>query len=207
MSKTTLKPGTMLNPVPVIMASCGNEKEKNIITIAWTGILNSEPPMTYIAVRKSRHSHAIIKETGEYVINLVNEKLTKQCDFCGVKSGSKVDKWAETGLTPVYGDIVKAPMIEESPVNLECKVVDVHEYPTHDVFVGEIVSVHVDDELINGSGKVCLEKANLVAYNHGMYMPLSGKVLGTFGYSVMKPKTAKKRAAARRNASRMKNKR
>ncbi|MBQ2747068.1 MAG: flavin reductase family protein [Firmicutes bacterium] len=203
MAKVSLKPGTMLNPVPPVMVSCGNGDETNVLTVAWTGIMNSEPPMCYVSVRKSRHSHHIIKESGEYVINLVNTKLVRACDFVGVRSGAQIDKWKEAKLTKCEADIVKAPMIEESPLNLECKVVNVLEYGSHDVFIGEIVAVHVNEELFDKNGRVCLEKADLVAYNHGMYMPLQNKVLGTFGFSVMKPKTAKKKAAERRNAGRM----
>lgn len=206
MGKISLKPGTMLNPVPVVMVSCGDREESNIITIAWTGIVNSNPPMTYVSVQRSRHSHDIIKEKGEFVINLVNQELVRACDYCGVRSGRDVDKWADMRLTRAEADIVSAPLIAESPVNLECKVKDVLEYPSHDVFVSEIVSVHVDEQLMDKSGKVRFEDAELIVYNHGSYMPVQKKVLGTFGFSVMKPKTQKKKAAGRRNASRMKGK-
>ena len=206
MGKISLKPGTMLNPVPVVMVSCGDREESNIITIAWTGIVNSNPPMTYVSVQRSRHSHDIIKEKGEFVINLVNQELVRACDYCGVRSGRDVDKWADMRLTRAEADIVSAPLIAESPVNLECKVKDVLEYPSHDVFVSEIVSVHVDEQLMDKSGKVRFEDVELIVYNHGSYMPVQKKVLGTFGFSVMKPKTQKKKAAGRRNASRMKGK-
>lgn len=206
MGKISLKPGTMLNPVPVVMVSCGDREESNIITIAWTGIVNSNPPMTYVSVQRSRHSHDIIKEKGEFIINLVNQELVRACDYCGVRSGRDVDKWADMRLTRAEADIVSAPLIAESPVNLECKVKDVLEYPSHDVFVSEIVSVHVDERLMDKSGKVRFEDAELIVYNHGSYMPVQKKVLGTFGFSVMKPKTQKKKAAGRRNASRMKGK-
>ena len=206
MGKISLKPGTMLNPVPVVMVSCGDREESNIITIAWTGIVNSNPPMTYVSVQRSRHSHDIIKEKGEFVINLVNQELVRACDYCGVRSGRDVDKWVDMRLTRAEADIVSAPLISESPVNLECKVKEVLEYPSHDVFVSEIVSVHVDERLMDKSGKVRFEDAGLIVYNHGSYMPVQKKVLGTFGFSVMKPKTQKKKAAGRRNASRMKGK-
>lgn len=206
MGKISLKPGTMLNPVPVVMVSCGDIEKSNIITIAWTGIVNSNPPMTYVSVQRSRHSHDIIKEKGEFVINLVNQELVRACDYCGVRSGRDADKWADMRLTRAEADIVSAPLIAESPVNLECKVKDVLEYPSHDVFVSEIVSVHVDERLMDKSGKVRFEDAGLIVYNHGSYMPVQKKVLGTFGFSVMKPKTQKKKAAERRNASRMKGK-
>ena len=204
MEKRTMKPGTLLNPVPVVMVSCGNQTETNIITIAWTGTINSNPPMTYVAVQRTRHSHKLIKESGEFVINLVTKELVWACDYCGVKSGRQIDKWKEAGLTPVPAEIVAAPMIEESPVNLECKVKEILEYPSHDVFVSEIVNVHIDETLLDKNGKERFEDAELIVYNHGAYMPVQKKILGTFGFSVMKPKTQKKQAAAKRTASRMK---
>ena len=192
MAKKTLKPGTMLNPVPAVMVSCGEGEQANIITIGWTGIINSEPPITYVSVRKSRHSHSLISESGEYVINLTTEKLVKETDFCGVKSGRDVDKWQELNLTKEPADEVKCPMIAESPVNLECKVIEVKEYQTHDMFIGEIVSVHADEGLFNSGGRLCLDEAGLIAYSHGEYFPLKKEPLGKFGYSIMKPKTRKK---------------
>ena len=193
MGKVSFKPGTMLSPLPVIMASCGDSPENyNIITIGWTGIINSEPPMTYISVRKSRHSHHIIERTGEYVINLCNEELTFATDFCGVKSGKDMDKFEAMNLTPMEGEVVKAPLIKESPINLECKVTQVLELPTHDVFISEIVKVHVDEELVDENGKIHFEEAKLVAYNHGEYFGIKRKPIGKFGYSVMKPKTKKR---------------
>ena len=193
MSKVTFKPGTMLNPVPVIMVSCGSsETDYNIITIAWTGIVNSEPPMTYISVRKSRYSHQIIEKNKEFVINLCTEELSFQADYCGVKSGKDVDKFKELQLTPVMGKEVNCPMIKESPVNLECRVRDIIEYPSHDMFIADIISVHVDESLLNGKGKLELEKAGLICYNHGDYYGLQKKPIGKFGYSVMKDKTKKR---------------
>lgn len=203
MKKRTLKPGTMLNPLPVVMVSCGSGETSNLITVAWTGIVNSEPPMTYVSVKKTRHSHDLIEKNGEFVINLVNHELVKACDFCGVRSGRNLDKWKETGLTPIPASVVSSDMILESPVNLECRVHETHSYPSHDMFVAEIVSVHVDESLINGAGKICLEDADLIVYNHGAYMPVQKKILGTFGFSVMKPKTQKRKAAERRRKSRM----
>lgn len=196
MNKVTFKPGTMVNPVPVVMVSCGQtETEYNIITIAWTGIVNSEPPMTYISVRKSRHSHAIIEKYGEFVINLCTEKLAKATDYCGVKSGRDVNKFKALNLTPVSGQQVKSPMIQEAPVNIECRVREVHHYPSHDMFVADILSVHADKSLLNDKEKLELEKANLICYNHGDYYGLKSKPLGKFGFSVMKPKTKKRLAA------------
>ncbi len=198
--KKSFKPGCVEAPLPVVMVSCGTGEEKNIITIAWTGIVNSEPPMTYISVRPERHSYDIIKKSGEFVINLVSEELTKACDWCGVKSGAKFDKWHEMKLTPEKADRVSCPMIGESPLNLECKVVETHDYPTHTMFVAEIVGMHVDEKLVDKNGRIALEKADLVAYSHGEYIPLKRRNVGTFGFSVMKKKTRAKRAvAARKN--------
>ena len=203
MAKRTLKPGTMLNPVPAVMVSCGEGDDANIITIGWTGIINSEPPITYVSVRKSRHSHKLISESGEYVINLTTEKLVKETDFCGVKSGRDLDKWTEMNLTKVDGEVVSCPMIGESPVNLECKVIEVKTYPTHDMFIGEIVKVHADEKLFDEKGRLCLDQAGLISYSHGEYFGLKREPLGRFGYSVMKPKTRKKyekeQAQRRRN--------
>ncbi len=196
MNKVTFKPGTMVNPVPVVMVSCGEtEAEYNIITIAWTGIVNSEPPMTYISVRKSRHSHGIIEKSGEFVINLSNEKLAQITDYCGVKSGRDINKFKDQKVTPVPGQFVKCPMIQEAPVNIECRVKEVHHYPSHDMFVADILAVHADDALLNEKGKLELERAGLICYNHGDYFGLQKKPLGKFGFSVMKPKTKKRIAA------------
>lgn len=196
MNKVTFKPGTMVNPVPVVMVSCGEtDAEHNIITIAWTGIVNSEPPMTYISVRKSRHSHGIIERNGEFVINLCTEKLAQVTDYCGVKSGRDINKFKDQNVTPVPGQFVKCPMIQEAPVNIECRVREVHHYPSHDMFVADILAVHADDSLLNEKGKLELERAGLICYNHGDYFGLQKKPIGKFGFSVMKPKTKKRIAA------------
>lgn len=193
MNKITFKPGTMVNPVPVVMVSCGETKEEyNIITIAWTGIVNSEPPMTYISVRKSRYSHSIIEKSREFVINLSTEDLALKVDYCGVKSGRDVNKFEDQELTPIAGDHVKCPMIEEAPVNIECRVRDIISYPSHDMFVADILAVHADKTLLNEKGKLELEKAGLICYSHGDYFALSTKPLGKFGYSIMKAKTKKR---------------
>lgn len=201
MGKITFKPGTMLNPVPAVMVSCGNGDEKNIITIAWTGIINSDPPMTYVSVRKERHSHDIIAKTGEFVINLTTEKLAFATDYCGVKSGRDVDKFAEQKLTAAESSVVSCPSIGESPVNIECRVTEVKELGSHDMFMAEIVSVSVDEELMDEKGRLCLEEAGLIAYNHGHYFALKKNELGRFGYSVMKPKTRKRLNAQKRHNS------
>lgn len=191
--KKQFKPGTMLNPVPTVMVSCGTlEGAHNIITIAWTGIVNSEPPMTYVSVRKSRFSHQLIEQSGEFVINLPTEDMTFEMDYCGVKSGRDVDKFAIQKLTPVLGQHVSCPMILEAPVNLECVVKEVREYPSHDMFVAEIVGVHVDEQYLDSKGKLDFGKMDLICYNHGFYYGLQKKPLGRFGYSVMKPKTKRR---------------
>ncbi len=207
MSKTVFKPGTMLNPVPVVMVSCGDGDVKNIITIAWTGIINSDPPITYISVRKSRFSHDIIERTGEFVINLTTEKLTFAADYCGVKSGRDTDKFREQSLTTSASKAVRCPSIEESPVNIECRVIDKREFQTHDMFIAEIVSVSADADLMDEDGRLCLDEAGLVAYNHGQYFALQRRPIGRFGYSVMKPKTKKRLAASRNRKDSIKKKR
>ncbi len=204
MEKVSFKGGAMLSPLPPAMVSCGKGTDKNILTIAWTGIINSDPPLTYVSVRKSRHSHDIIAREGEFVINLPNEALAKQCDFCGVKSGRELDKWSEMSLTPMEADEVGCPLIEEAPVNLECRVVETREYPTHDMFIAEIVRVHVDANLLSGTGKIRLDKAGLLAYCHGEYFGMKSSPLGSFGFSVMKPKTKKRKDAQRRANQRAK---
>ena len=190
MEKEFWEGGTMLSPLPPALVSCGTMEEKNIITIGWTGIINSNPPMTYVSIRPERHSFKIVKETGEFVINLPTEKLAFACDWCGVRSGRDYDKFNEMHLTAEKGRKVNAPIICESPVNIECKVKEQVHLGSHDMFVAEIVGVNVSKELLDDNGKLCLEKAGLIAYAHGTYYTL-GRKLGTFGYSVKK-KTNKK---------------
>ncbi|MBQ6608674.1 MAG: flavin reductase family protein [Firmicutes bacterium] len=190
--KQEFKGSEMLSPVPSVMASLGEGDEANIITIAWTGIINSRPPMTYISVRKERHSHDILMKTGEFVINLTTEAILRQTDWCGVRSGRDFDKWKETGLTKEPASVVKCPMIAESPVNLECRVTEVKELGSHDMFMAEIVKVHVDDSIIDEDGHFDVVRAGLLAYIHGHYYTVNIKPLGRFGFSVMKPKTKKR---------------
>lgn len=199
MSKIEFKPGTMLNPVPAVMVTCGDGEVSNIITIAWTGIINSDPPMTYISVRKERYSYDIIRKTGEFVINLTTEQLACATDFCGVRSGRDVDKFREQKLTRSRSRAVSCPSIEESPVNIECKVREVKELGSHDMFIADIVSVSVDEKLMDENGRLCLDEAGLIAYNHGHYYALQSAELGKFGYSVMKPSTRKRLEAQKRN--------
>lgn len=185
MEKDIWKPGTVLYPVPAVMVSCGTMEEKNIFTAAWTGTINSDPAMTYVSIRPSRHSYGIIKERGEFVINLVTEQLAYACDFCGVKSGRDMDKFAELHLTAKKGEKVDAPILYESPVNIECKVKEIIPLGTHDMFLAEVVSVQVSDEYLDETGKFHFDKAKPICYSHGAYYGL-GKKLGTFGYSVKK---------------------
>ena len=186
MAKVEWKPGNMVYPLPVVMVSCADkEGNSNIITVAWTGTVCTNPPMVYISVRPERHSYQMIRETGEFVINLTTKDLVYATDYCGVKSGRDVDKFAEMKLTPVPGEKVKAPLIGESPVNLECKVTEVIPLGSHDMFLAEVVAVHADDKYMDEKGKFHLEKAEPIVYSHGAYLE-TGKTLGTFGYSVKK---------------------
>jgi len=188
-------PGPLLAPVPSVMVSCGTMEESNILTIAWTGIINSNPPMTYISVQPRRFSHDIIEKSGEFVINLVPASLAKAMDFCGVRSGRDTDKFESQGLTREQADTVSAPMIAESPLNIECRVKDIIRLPSHDMFMAEITAVHVDERFVDEKGAYDYGAMDLVAYNHGRYYRLMPEELGFFGYSVMKPKTAKRKAA------------
>ena len=186
MSKEVWRPGNMLYPIPAVMVSCQREGEKpNIITVAWAGNICSSPAMLSISVRKERYSYDIIKETGEFVVNLTNKKLTRATDWCGVRSGKDYDKFKEMKLTPQKSVNVAAPGIEESPVNIECKVKQVVELGSHDLFIAEVVCVTVDDKYIDEKGRFDMKKAGLVAYSHGEYFSL-GEKLGKFGYSVVK---------------------
>ena len=186
MSKQKWKGGNMVYPLPAVMVSCrGKDGSDNIITIAWTGTVCTNPPMAYISVRPSRHSYDMIKETGEFVINLTTEDLTYATDYCGVTSGRDVDKWERCKLTKIEADEVNVAMIEECPVNIECRVREAHEYGSHTMFVADVLCVHADEKYMNETGKFQLELSNPIAYSHGTYFGL-GEELGTFGYSVKK---------------------
>ena len=188
MTKALWKPGTMLYPAPAVMVSCGNKPENyNIITVAWTGTICSEPPMAYISVRPTRHSHAIIEETGEFVINLTTKKLVSALDYCGVKSGKDINKFKHLKLTPVKGEQVAAPLIKESPVNIECRVTEIKKLGSHDMFIAKVLCIHADKAYINKKGAFDLAAADLICYSHGKYY-LLGKELGYFGFSVRKKK-------------------
>lgn len=188
MAKQSWKPGNLLYPLPAVMVSCQREGEKpNIITVAWAGTVCSNPPMVSISVRPERYSYDILKETGEFVINLVTKDLIFATDYCGVRSGRDIDKFKEMNLTPLPSRNVKASGIAESPVNLECKVTQVLKLGCHDMFVAEIVGVTVEDEYIDETGKFHLNDTDLIAYSHGQYFRL-GENVGKFGYSVEKKK-------------------
>ena len=176
----------MIYPLPAVLVSCGETPEEyNMLTVAWTGTICSDPAMCYISVRPERHSYDIIKRTGEFVINLTTEALARATDWCGVKSGKDVNKWREMGLTPAPASVVKAPLIEESPVSIECRVKQILPLGTHDMFIAEVVNVVVDEEYLDETGKFDMVRAGLMAYSHGEYFTL-GKSFGHFGWSVRK---------------------
>ena len=191
MSKISWKGGALLAPVPAVMVSCGSMEAPNIVTVAWTGITCTHPPKTYISLRKSRHSYGLIKESGCFVINLTTEALVRATDFCGVRSGRDVNKFEFCHLTPETSEQVSCPSIAESPLSIECKVTDIIELGSHDMFLADIVGVRVDESLMDENGRLALEKAGLAAYCHGEYFSL-GKKLGKFGYSVEKKKKKRK---------------
>lgn len=193
MGKQHWKPGNMLYPVPAVMVSCGRENEKpNIITVAWTSTSCSSPAMVSISIRPERHPYNIIKETGEFVVNLVTEDLVYASDYCGVRSGRDVDKFEQMKLTPLESRTVKAPGISESPVNIECKVIQIIPLGSHDLFLGEVTGVTVDDKYMDETGRFNLSQAKLAVYSHGEYYGL-GEKLGKFGYSVAKKKNTGKK--------------
>lgn len=187
MAKQIWKPGNMLYPLPAVMVSVADkEGNPNIITVAWAGTVCTNPPMVSISVRPERYSYHMIHETGEFVINLTTEKLAYATDYCGVRSGKDVDKFKELHLTPEKAEYVNAPLIAESPVNIECKVVKKETPGSHHIFLAEVKAVHVDDAYMDQKGRFALEKTVPIVYVHGQYYSL-GKLLGTFGYSVKKP--------------------
>lgn len=193
MAKISWKPGNMIYPLPAVLVTCRDQEgNDNILTIAWTGTICTNPPMTYISVRPERHSYHIIKESGEFVINLTTKDMVRTVDYCGVRSGKTIDKFKKMHLTKEKAKIVKAPMIEQSPVNIECKVTEIKELGSHHMFLAKIVNVNVDQTLMDKSGKFHLSKSNPLVYLHGGYYE-TGKELGTFGYSVRRKKTKKKK--------------
>ncbi len=190
MSKLAWKGASLLAPVPPVMVTCGSGASANIITIAWTGVINTHPPRVTIAVRPTRHSYPLIRESGEFVINLTPASLVREADYCGIYTGAKVDKFARTGLHPEPAQVVSCPLIAECPLSLECRVLEVLPQGTHDLFVAEVVAVDVDEAIVDESGRLDLTRAGLAAYAHGEYFAL-GESLGKFGFSAAKPKPAK----------------
>ena len=191
MKKTIWKSGTFIYPLPAVMVSCGDMEKSNIITVAWTGIMNTNPAMCYISVRPERYSYNIIKETGEFAINLTTKELAYATDWCGVKTGAKVDKFKEMKLHKEKANFVKCPMIKESPVSVECKVKEIKELGSHTMFMAEVVAINVDEKYIDSKGAFDITKCDLMAYANGNYLAM-GKKLGKFGFSVKKKKKNKK---------------
>lgn len=192
MSKVTWKPGTFIYPIPAVMVSCGTMEKSNIITVAWTGILNTDPATVYISVRPSRYSYKLIKESGEFVINLTTKSLAKATDWCGVKTGAKVDKFKSMNLHKEKAKFVKCPMIKESPVSVECKVREIKELGTHDMFIADVLAINADEKYIDEKGAFDISKCDLIAYSNGGYYTL-GKKIGKFGFSVQKRKKNSKK--------------
>lgn len=185
MSRTIWKPGTFIYPIPAVLVSCGTMEESNLFTVAWTGTINTNPAMCYISVRPERYSHNIIKNNMEFVINLTNKDLVYATDWCGVKSGRNVDKFKELHLTKEKANNVKAPLIKESPVSIECRVKQIVPLGSHDMFVAEVLSIDVDSKYIDENGSFDIRKCNLISYANGGYYELNKKI-GKFGFSVEK---------------------
>ena len=192
MSRQDFKPSAMLAPIPAVMVSCGDMKNPNIITAAWTGTINSDPAMVYVSIRKSRHSYDIIKNQGDFVINLTTASICRAADFCGVKSGRDTDKFKKCSLTPLKSKTVTSPSIAQSPISIECKVTDIIPLGSHDMFLAKVTSVSVDEKFIDEKGRIRFDKCKLVSYAHGQYFQL-GKSLGHFGFSVKKPASKNKK--------------
>ena len=192
MGKVQFRGGALLAPTPPVMVSCGTMDESNIITVAWCGITNTVPPKAYISVRPSRHSWGIIKERGEFVLNLTPSSLVKAADYCGTYTGKKVDKFQKCNLTKLAVEEVEAPLIAEVPLSLCCRVTNILPQGSHDMFLADVVAVYADETLLDDKGKLHMERAGLCAYAHGEYFAL-GKRIGTFGFSAKKKKTHKKR--------------
>ena len=191
MSRTIWKPGTFIYPIPAVMVTSGTYEKSNIMTVAWTGILNTNPATCYISVRPERYSYNLIKENGEFAINLTNEKLAFATDWCGVRSGAKYDKFKEMNLTKEKAKFIKCPIIKESPVAIECKVKEIRKLGSHDLFIAEVLSIDADNKYIDNNGAFDISKCNLIAYANGGYYTL-GKKIGKFGFSVQKKKKNKK---------------
>lgn len=198
MAKTVLKPGTLIAPVPPVMVSCGTVENPNVFTVGWTGIINTRPAMTYISVRPERHSYKMIKESGEFVINLPIEKLVYAIDYVGCRSGRNTNKFEEMKLTAEAASEVSAPIVAESPVNIECRVRESTLLGSHEMFIADIVAINVDNKAFDENGKISFEKLGLIAYAHGAYFKL-GEQIGTFGYSVRKKSKSDTKSNAKSN--------
>lgn len=185
MKKIQWKGGALLAPAPPAMVTCGSMEQPNVLTIAWTGIINTIPPKTYISVRPSRFSYPMIKESGEFVINLTTASMIRAADFCGVRSGRELDKFEACGLEIEEGFTVSAPVLSQSPVSLECRVTEIIPLGSHDMFLADITAVDVDPQYLDEQGKLCLSRSHLAAFAHGEYFEL-GKKIGSFGFSVRK---------------------
>ena len=190
--KKSLKPACMLGPLPPVLVSCGDMENPNILTVAWTGIINSEPPMTYVSIRPSRHSYGIIKKTREFVINLPSSSMARKTDLCGVKSGKDNDKFKLCRFTPEETEHLSCPAIAECKINIECRVKEIRKLGSHDMFIADIVGVSADESLFDEKGKIRFSRAHLLSYVHGDYIA-PGKKIGSFGYSVKKKKAPPKR--------------
>lgn len=194
MSKLHWKGSALLAPAPPVMVTCGDMEASNIITVAWAGIINTHPPRVSIAIRPTRHSYGIIKERGEFVINLTPASLVRECDYCGIYTGAKVDKFEKTGLHKEPAAEVACPVIAECPLALECKVIDILPQGTHDLFLADVVGIDVDESILDETGKLCLDRAGLAAFAHGEYFAL-GEVIGKFGFSAAKKKKPRPKAS------------
>ena len=194
MARIDFKAGALLAPLPAVLVTVGNGEESNVLTIAWTGIISTNPPRLYISVRPTRHSYKLLRESGEFVVNIPSASMARAVDFAGIYTGAKLDKFKKCNFTKCESKCVKAPSIKECKIALECRVFEVIESGTHHVFLADIVNVSCDEEIIDNGGRICYEKANLLAYSHGEYFPL-GKKIGKFGFSTdKKKKTDKNRA-------------
>lgn len=192
MGKVVWKSGTFIYPIPAVLVSCGDMENSNLITVAWTGILNTNPAKVYISVRPERFSNKILRETKEFAINLTTEQLAFQTDWCGVKSGKDYDKFKEMKLTKQKANFIKCPLVEESPVSIECKIVEVKELGSHDMFIADVLSIDADEKYIDEKGSFDISKCNLISYANGGYYTM-GKKIGKFGYSVQKKKNNSKK--------------
>ncbi len=191
MGRVSLRAGALLSPAPAALVSCASGDKQNVLTVAWCGITCTHPPMTYVSIRPERYSYSLIKESGEFVINLTGEALCRAADYCGMYTGAKVNKFEKCGLTPIPSESVSAPTVAEAPLSLECKVKKILPLGSHDMFLSEIMAVTVREELLDEKGRLCLERAGLITYSHGEYYAL-GRRLGKFGFSAVKKGKNKK---------------